>query len=193
MRIAFVPSAPFLLFPRPRDRDQSLWEAIDAAVAHLGPDPVVVGAAPRPGWWQGSADLTSFGERQVRQDPLPLALGVGRTLLGHRPHRLWGVPADGLPEADLLVVADGTAKRTPKAPGAFDARAEAFDRQVQLALETGDARSLGQLDEALAAELWVGGLDAWRAVSGLAGPWQARVLYADAPHGVGYVVATWQD
>ncbi len=188
--VAFVPSAPFLLLG---SGPEDLRASIDDALRALTGDVVVVGAAPRGGWWEGSVDLTPYGGRGTpSDDPLPLALAVGRTLLGDRPHRLWGVPADGLPEADsLLVVADGTAKRSERAPGHLDPRAEAFDHAVAKALDTADAAALLALDPALAEQLWVQGLPAWRALAAVPGPWQAEVTYAQAPHGVGYVVATW--
>jgi hypothetical protein len=188
--VVFVPSAPFLLLGAgPED----LRECLHAALASLVGDVVVVAAAPRGGWWEGSVDLSPYGVRGApAADPLPLALAVGRTLLGDRPHRLWGVPADRLPEADsLLVVGDGTAKRSEKAPGHLDPRAEGFDHAVAKALDTGDGQALLDLDPALAAELWVGGLDAWRAAAAVPGKWDAAVTYAQAPYGVGYVVATW--
>jgi hypothetical protein len=190
--VAFVPSAPFLLLD---DGPPGLRSAIDEALAALLGDVVVVGAAPTPGWVEGEADLSAYGvpvEPPAR--PLPLSLSVGTTLLGDRPHRLWGLPAADLPAADcLVVVGDGSAKRTEKAPGHLDLRAEAFDRSVERALADGDPESLAALDAALAAELWASGVTAWRAVLRLApGPWRGRVLYADAPYGVGYVVATWE-
>ena len=190
MRLAFVPSAPFLLLDGgPAD----LRAALDAALGTLRGEVVVVGASPGPGWVEGSVDLTPYG---VPGEPapaaLPLALAVGARLLGDHPHRLWGVPSGPLPEAEsYLVVADGTAMRTVKAPGHFDARAEAFDASVVSALRAGDPGALAALDADLGAQLWVAGLPAWNAVSGLPGPWRADVLYADAPYGVGYVVATW--
>jgi hypothetical protein len=190
MRVAFVPSAPLLLLDAgPVD----LRVAIDAALTTLDGTVVVVGASPTPGPAEGTVDLTPYGvPGEPAKDPLPLALAVGAHLLGDRSHLLWGVPSGPLPEADaLLVVADGTAKRTLKAPGHLDDRAEAFDAAVVAALRTGDAAGLRALDPDLAAELWVGGLAAWTAVAALEGPWSARVLYADAPYGVGYVVATW--
>jgi hypothetical protein len=189
-RVAFVPSAPLLLLGgAPPD----LSAAIDKAFAHLDGEVVVVGAAPSPGWWQGTVDLTPYGGRGTPAvDPLPLPLAVGAALLGDRPHRLWGVPSGELPEApSYLVVADGTAKRTLKAPGHLDERAEGFDAAIEQALAAGDPEGLLALDEQLAAALWVQGLPALRAAAGLAGPWQAEVLYAGAPFGVGYVVATW--
>jgi hypothetical protein len=77
-------------------------------------------------------------------------------------------------------------------PGHFDARAEGFDDAVDHALASGDPEGLLALDAGLAAELWVGGLPAWRALAVRAGgPWRAELLYADQPHGVHYAVATW--
>lgn len=191
MRVAFVPSAPLLLLDGgPPELRAVLTEAVGALEGEV----VVVGAAPRPGWWTGEVDLTPYGvPGQQVPDPLPLALAVGAHLLGDRPHRLWGVPSGPLPQADaLLVVADGTAKRTAKAPGHLDERAGAFDEAVVAALGSGDPAALAGLDAALAAELWVQGLPAWQAVAALPGPWAGAVSYADAPYGVGYVVATWQ-
>jgi hypothetical protein len=188
VKVAFVPSAPFLLLDAgPPD----LRDAIAQAVAALEGTVVVVGAAPTPGWWTGSVDLTPYGVPGVpADDPLPLALAVGAHLLPGA--RLWGVPSGPLPEADCyLVVADGTAKRTLKAPGHLDERAEAFDAAVVEAIGKGDPAALAALDQGLADELWAAGLPAWSALAGLVGPWTARLLYADAPYGVGYVVATW--
>jgi hypothetical protein len=190
MRVAFVPSAPLLLLGgAPPD----LAAAVAKAVDHLEGEVVVVGAAPAPGWCEGTVDLTPYGVRgAAAPDPLALPLAVGSSLLGARPHRLWGVPSDELPDApSYLVVADGTAKRTLKAPGHLDPRAEAFDAGLEAALAAGDPAALLALDTGLAEELWVQGLPALRAAAQLAGPWRAEVLYADAPFGVGYVVATW--
>jgi hypothetical protein len=186
-----VPSAPLLLLDAaPPD----LAAAIETALAALPPDSVVVGAADPAGWRTGSVDLTPYGVPGApAEDPLPLALAVGAHLLGGQPHRLWGVPSGPLPGADgYLVVADGTAKRTLRAPGHLDERAAAFDADLVAALESAHPAGLLALDPALAAELWVQGLPALQALAGLGGSWRGEVLYADAPYGVGYAVAVWQ-
>jgi hypothetical protein len=190
MRVAFVPSAPLLLLGGAPD---DLAAAVTKAVDVLEGEVVVIGAAPSPGEWQGSVDLSPYGVRtEPAPDPLPLPLAVGAALLGDRPHRLWGVPSDELPDSpSYLVLADGTAKRTLKAPGHLDDRAEAFDAALEAALAAGDPAGLLALDAGLAEELWVRGLPALRAAAALPGPWEAEVLYAGAPFGVGYVVATW--
>lgn len=189
-RVAFVPSAPLLLLG---GTPEDLQAAVKDAVTSLQDDIVVVGAAPRPGWWEGSVDLTPYGgPGPAAPHALPLALAVGSSLLADRPHRLWGVPSGPLPDASsYLVVADGTAKRTLKAPGHLDERAKPFDEALAAAVAAGDPQALLALDPGLAEELWVQGLPALRAVAGLPGPWQAELAYADAPFGVGYLVATW--
>jgi hypothetical protein len=93
----------------------------------------------------------------------------------------------------LLVLGDGSARRSLKGPGYLDPRAEPYDAAVAAALACGDAAALARLDRADASELLVAGYDAWQAFAGLAGDssWQADLLYDDAPYGVGYFVASW--
>jgi len=96
----------------------------------------------------------------------------------------------------LLVLADGTAKRSPSAPGHVDVRALAFDAVISTALAAADLDALGSLDAGRAAELWASGVPALRALAETAradggGGWQARLRYDAAPYGVGYWVATW--
>lgn len=94
----------------------------------------------------------------------------------------------------LLVLADGSAKRTPKAPGALDPRAEPFDRALAEALAAPDPATLAQLDQQLAADLWVGGRTALAVLGhATAGDrWQAELLHEGAPYGVAYLVSAWR-
>lgn len=90
-----------------------------------------------------------------------------------------------------LVVANGSAKRTEKAPGHLDERAHAFDAGIEAALRGPDPAALAAVDEDLAAELWadVAGL---RALGGLLVDAPApTVEYADDPFGVQYWVMRW--
>jgi hypothetical protein len=162
-------------------------------------DVVVLGGAAPTGWHSGQVDATPWGVRGVAAaDPLPLPLAVGAALLGDRPHRLLAVDGSAVvlpPGASVLVVGDGTAKRTEKAPGQFDPRAAAVDEALVAALRRGLPQDLA-LDPVLARELMVEGLDVWRSVAAslagtVEGTFAAEVLYADAPFGVGYAVATW--
>lgn len=91
-------------------------------------------------------------------------------------------------EADatgVLVVGNGSAKRTEKAPGHFDERAEGFDEAIRVGLLAGGPV---EVDATLAEELWadVGALEV---VRGLATP---EVLYDDQPFGVAYWVMLWR-
>ncbi|MGI8762171.1 MAG: hypothetical protein ACR2LF_12930 [Jatrophihabitantaceae bacterium] len=93
----------------------------------------------------------------------------------------------------LLVLADGSARRSVTAPGYLDERAAGFDDAVAAALRSGDGTALTALDAALGAELLAGGVAAWQAAGALlAGTaYDADLCYAHAPYGVGYLVATW--
>ncbi|MFJ9640243.1 class III extradiol dioxygenase subunit B-like domain-containing protein [Streptomyces sp. NPDC101178] len=93
----------------------------------------------------------------------------------------------------LLVMGDGSACRTLKAPGYLDERAEAFDARATEALGSADLAALDALDETLAYELKVAGRAPWQLLSGAArgAGLAGRLLYEDAPYGVGYTVAAW--
>lgn len=82
-------------------------------------------------------------------------------------------------ETGVLVVGNGSATRTEKAPGHLDERAAAFDDALRA--------SFASVDRALAGELWA---DADR-LTDLPPLAEADVLYDDAPFGVQYWVAVW--
>lgn len=83
-------------------------------------------------------------------------------------------------ETGVLVVGNGSATRTEKAPGHLDERAEAFDDALRA--------SFDPVDPDLAAQLWADA-DCLRVLPPLA---EAEVLYDDAPFGVQYWVAVWE-
>ncbi|MFL6159793.1 MAG: hypothetical protein ACJ72D_27205 [Marmoricola sp.] len=93
-----------------------------------------------------------------------------------------------------LVVANGSATRTEKAPGHLDERAAGFDAAIGAALRAGDPAGLAAIDVALAAELWaMPDADVLRSV-GRSAPQvlDVRVDYDDAPYGVQYWVVRWE-
>ena len=116
---------------------------------------------------------------------LPPGPGIGAYLLdqaGYDGERLiWSVSADepvagcrklgadlagrGTRTA-LLAIGDGSARRGPRAPGAFDERAAAFDAEVERAVRAGDPRALLDLDPGLARELMATGRPAWQVLAG---------------------------
>jgi hypothetical protein len=217
--VALCPSAP-LLVPALGGAQSALPElrtAVARAVASLldpAPDLVaVVGPAPATAAWPtGSAvDFGPFrGEATTTAPAFPLSLALGATFLrdagwtgatlfqGVAPDATPGVCATlGVTLAEtagavgLLVVADGSARRTLKAPGWFDERAAGFDAAVERAVDDGDLGALRDLDVDLAAELQATGRSSWQVLAGAAGgaACRSRIGYADAPLGVGYLVA----
>jgi hypothetical protein len=145
---------------------------------------------------------------------LPLSLTVGRWLLdrgqpdGIAPV-LQEVAADASPAicADLgrslrrevgpavwLVLGDGSACRSERAPGFLDPRAEQLDGAVADALHRGDPAALAALDPQLCRELLVGGRAAWQVLAGAVprSPAGSELALACAPFGIGYLVGLWE-
>jgi aromatic ring-opening dioxygenase LigB subunit len=99
--------------------------------------------------------------------------------------------AQQLGTVGLVAMADLSACRTERAPGAFREEAAGFDASVTEAFRSGDPAHLLDLDPAQAADLLVAGRAPLQALAGAFadGPAAGRVLYDDAPYGVGYLVA----
>jgi len=136
--------------------------------------------------------------------PLPHALGAW--LLdeaGFAGRRVGLVAGTGSPRlrslhADtsrwvLLVMGDGSARRTEKSPGWYDPDAVPFDETVTRALGSGDGTALRALDKSIGERVLASGLCAWAEAGALmqGTPMEATVHYADAPFGVHYCVASW--
>jgi len=94
----------------------------------------------------------------------------------------------------LLVVANGSATRTEKAPGHFDDRAAVFDAAISDALRGGEPAALADIDLDLADELWaLPDADVLRALADrVPSVTEAHVDYDDDPFGVQYWVVRWQ-
>ncbi len=93
----------------------------------------------------------------------------------------------------LVVVGDGSAKRTEKAPGHLDERAPAVDGIIEDALAQADSAALANLDDDLCAQLWVTGRAALQvlgeACAGVA--MRPETMWFGDPYGVAYFVARW--
>ncbi|MDT4937888.1 MAG: hypothetical protein QOG80_1559 [Pseudonocardiales bacterium] len=143
---------------------------------------------------------------------LPLSLAVGAWLIDdalrtHPPVTAVSVAADFTSSraADelrrlidesrvgLVVMGDGSARRSTAAPGYLDEHAVAFDDGVLEALRAGDAAGLADVDLDAAAALLAAGAPAWRAAGALLRdrPVAADVSCYEAPYGVAYFVAHW--
>ncbi|MEX0171798.1 class III extradiol dioxygenase subunit B-like domain-containing protein [Streptomyces sp. LMG1-1-1.1] len=101
--------------------------------------------------------------------------------------------ADSAGRVALLVMGDGSACRTVKAPGYLDERAEGFDAAAGRALGTADVAALLAMDTELAYELKAAGRAPWQVLAGAAegAGLDGRLLFEAAPYGVGYFVAAW--
>ncbi|OII68382.1 class III extradiol dioxygenase subunit B-like domain-containing protein [Streptomyces sp. CC77] len=143
------------------------------------PDSLAVGA-----WLLGRADWS---------DAPVEGLGVDERLAPGRCTARGREIADRAPRVALLVMGDGSACRTVKAPGYLDERAGGFDADAARALAAADTAALAALDPALAHELKAAGRAPWQVLAGAAreAGLAGRLLYDDAPYGVGYLVAAW--
>jgi hypothetical protein len=198
---------------------QACREAVDALV-EVSPDVViVVGAGNQTRIWDAATaqlDLTPYAPALGTPSPapagaLPLALGLGGRLLdeaGYHGPREWqevgadeaapdcvalgAVLAQVAPRAALLVMADGSARRSRKAPGYLDERSAAFDAEVGRAIRNGDMPALLALDAGLARDLMATGRPAWQVLAAAANGRRpaSLVRYDDDPFGVGYLVAS---
>ncbi|MFF2329040.1 MULTISPECIES: class III extradiol dioxygenase subunit B-like domain-containing protein [unclassified Streptomyces] len=121
------------------------------------------------------------------------ALGVGEPLETARCTDTGRKLSTRAERVALLVMGDGSACRTVKAPGYLDARAESFDAAAARALGAADPDALTALDASLAYELKAAGRAPWQVLAGAAegADLDGRLLYEDAPYGVGYLVAAW--
>ncbi|MFF3841666.1 class III extradiol dioxygenase subunit B-like domain-containing protein [Streptomyces sp. NPDC001930] len=161
----------------------------------------------------GGASADDGGDRPAADRPLPASLAVGAWLLGRAagadapieglavdptatPDVCAGIGrglADSAERVALLVMGDGSACRTVKAPGYLDERAAGFDAEAARALGTADAAALLALEPELAYELKAAGRAPWQVLAGAADDvdLDGRLLFEDAPYGVGYFVAAW--
>jgi len=202
-----------------------LRDACGAAVARLlaarADVVVVVGAGGATATWDPDdrLDLSAYAPAPgvaTGKPGLPLALGLGALLLdaaGYTgPRLLQAIGESEPPEeclrlgaslaaatatAGLLVIGDGSARRSQAAPGHLDERAAPFDAEVERAIRDGDMAALAVADPVLASELMVTGRAPWQVLAGAlpgapgapgANP-AAEILYADDPFGVAYLVA----
>ncbi|MFF0344026.1 class III extradiol dioxygenase subunit B-like domain-containing protein [Kribbella sp. NPDC004875] len=179
---------------------------------------IVVGSAPTAATY-GAGTAGSFGPYgapEVRigagAPVLPLSLTVGGWLLDQSkaagvPRMYLAVAADEAParcleigreiaagddRVGLLVMGDGSARRSDHAPVHLHPRAEIFDATVANALRTTDLEVLAALDPDLATVLQAAGRAPWQVLAGAlhnAGL-TGELLYDAAPYGVGYFAAS---
>jgi hypothetical protein len=146
-------------------------------------------------------------------EPLPLSVLIGAWLTRGSPRSFVAVDPDldgeecaalgadlaaAAPRVALLVMGDGSARHSLKAPGYLDPRAAAYDEAVAQAFVAADTDALLALDRTLADDLLVAGRAPWQVLAGAAlpgaahgGGWSVLDTWSAAPYGVGYHVVTW--
>jgi hypothetical protein len=192
------------------------WAAIDLLASATSI--LVVGSAPVSAAYAADAggSFGPYGAPDVRigsgTPVLPLSLSVGGWLLerskaANLPRSYVAVPVDEAPQkcvelgarvaegnerVGLLVMGDGSARRSDHAPAHLHPRAELFDTKVANALRDRDLDVLEALDPDLATVLQAAGRAPWQVLAGaLEGTsLSGDLTYDAAPYGVGYFVAT---
>ncbi len=168
-----------------------------ARLAAAAPRWIAVGAdaggrrtvAPRPAARSsGSASTSSSAWPRTRDGPVDPALPLPLLIAGWLPRAIrsrsaasWShrtprprsaarsASSSGPRTVGLLVVGDGAATHTEKAPGHLDERAGPFDAAVAAALRDADPAALAALDPELAAQLLAAGRAPWQVLAGAAG------------------------
>ncbi len=177
---------------------------------------VVIGAGSGTYDAEAGGSLGAYGAPSVRfgsgPPVLPLSLAIGGWLLeqtkaAQLPRTYRAVPTDTAPDAcvqlgreiadgndrvGLLVMGDGSARRSEHSPVHLHPRAEIFDTTVANALQHRDLDVLKALDPNLAVELQAAGRAPWQVLAGaLEGTsLSGDLTYEAAPYGVGYLVAS---
>ena len=117
-------------------------------------------------------------------DVTVLADALGRRVAEH----LLAASTRLIPDRSYLIVGNGSARRTEKAPGHLDERAHDFDERLAAGLRRGD---LSAVDLSLATQLWAS-VDGIARLPDLLHGETATVDYDDDPFGVQYWVMRWQ-
>lgn len=212
-----VPAAPALLpgiggtaDPLGELRERARRLVLETVTAAKGdPRLVVVGAGDstraRPA--DAPSGAARFTTGRVPEGALPPDLEIGRAFApstGGEPV-LRSIAADAGPAecaalgrelADdaptvLVVVADGPATLSEKAPGHLHADAAPFARELGRALADADAAALTGLDPATCDRLWMRGRPALQVLAATAPALSGEVIADEAPFGVQYLLARW--
>lgn len=120
---------------------------------------------------------------------------VGEDTEPHECERIGRALAARGERVALLIMGDGSARRSLKAPGYLDERAIPFDDEVARALAGADTQALAAIDATTASDLMAAGRAPWQVLAGAVGgtelPWRGELLSYRAPYGVGYFTAVW--
>ncbi|KUF13155.1 class III extradiol dioxygenase subunit B-like domain-containing protein [Streptomyces silvensis] len=176
------------------DLDVRLGETLADAVGAPEGEDAPEGEQDAAGELPVSLAVAGWLLERTRWAAAPLeGVGVAESLAAERCVQVGEEIAARAERVALLVMGDASACRTLKAPGYLDERAAGFDEAVARALAAADIEALKELDVDLAGQLKAAGRAPWQVLAGAAGGagLGGRLLFDDAPYGVGYLVATW--
>ncbi len=216
-----VPAAPALLpgiggavDPLADLRERARAVVADVAVSVTDARLVVVAAGDTTQEWDLDAPSGAgrFTTGQVPDGALPTGLEIGRMFapLGWgEPIGLYSIAADAardqcaalgreIAEAGpvvLVVVADGPATLTEKAPGHLQRDAATFASSLSQAVASVDLTALADLDRQTCDRLWMRGRPALQVLAGAgttsASELRGHLIADEAPFGVQYLIARW--
>ncbi|WP_068326797.1 hypothetical protein [Janibacter terrae] len=170
---------------------------------------VVIGAGRTTRAWPVDAPsgAARFTTGRVPEEALPTDLEIGRALApsGGGELLLLSVAADASaedcaavggdlaagPDAVLVVVADGPATLTDKAPGHLQPDAAPFAAGLAEALASADVAALAALDPVTCDRLWMRGRAALQVLAAAAPGLRGELVADEAPFGVQYLLARW--
>lgn len=206
--IAMCPNPPLLLpgatgqpVPEVEELRAACLAAVTVLLGYRSPTIVIVGATQQQDEPDGALSI-QVGRSLLAQAGVDPGIGlIDEVLTADLPPEECQLLGQQLAADDrgfgLLVMADGSARRTEKAPGYLDDRAQPFDAEVEAALRSGQAERLSALDPQLAADLMAAGRPAWQVAAAAVeaslpgSPWVVRAHYFGAPFGVFYPVVNW--
>lgn len=211
-----VPAAPALLpgiggtaDPLADLRARAAALVADTAMTKGADRLVVLGSGPSTRTWPVDAPsgATRFTTGRVPEGALPSDLEIGRSFApsAGRELHLLSVAADAGPDqcadlgadlaagpdAVLVVVADGPATLTDKAPGHLQPDAAPFARVLAEALTAADVATLAALDPATCDRLWMRGRPALQVLATAAPGLTGELVGQESPFGVQYLLARW--
>ncbi|WP_341243275.1 hypothetical protein [uncultured Nocardioides sp.] len=200
VKVALVPGVLALLpaYAGRTDPIADLRAACLAAVEWLGEDVTVVAdpqglrVAEALGVSPGLGDARRRGSSLLDQRGGGLDGGFETVASATSSTNVGATSSTDVGASSVLVVANGSARRSEKAPGHLDERAAAYDSGLEKALRAADGEALRALDPGLAEELMVGNVAGFARLGELLTPGLApEVDYADDPFGAQYWVMRW--
>jgi hypothetical protein len=196
MRVVFVPGTLALLpaYASIEDPIPDLRKSVDAAVEWLLEDGSAAVLAASPAARRIADHLLEHGGRAASADDGGRAASADEVGRAASASERSADTRSAETRPGLLVVANGSATRTEKAPGHLDERAAAFDAAIGEALKAGDPAALADIDLDLADALWaLPDADVLRTLSDrVPAAVEVHVDYDDDPFGVQYWVVRWQ-